>query len=123
MRRLVQRRPAGDVGCGHRRPADRVVAAALPRRVDADAGGDQVDVGAEVREVGEGVVHVGAAGRGAEPSGVAVEVRKGGDGHDLVVGGGDVVLGVVGLVAGRYGVGHAGSHRAADGLVHAAVVA
>src|SRR5664279_5712386 len=59
----VERCSTCDVGAGHRGTRDGVVSAALPRRVDADAGGDQVDVGSIVGEVRERVVHVAAAGR------------------------------------------------------------
>ena len=46
------------MGRRHRRAADGVVAAVLPCGEDADTGGDEVDVGAVVAEVGERVVDV-----------------------------------------------------------------
>src|SRR5215216_5724392 len=63
VRGLVERGTAGNVWGGHRRAGDRVVPLALPGRQDAHAGRDDVDVGTEVREIGERVILVGAAGR------------------------------------------------------------
>ena len=59
-----------------------------------------------VAEIGQGVVHVGAAGRGGASARQAVEIRQGADHQDIVEAGRAVVIGVVVLIAGGNGEGH-----------------
>src|SRR3712207_43717 len=108
---------------GHRGAADGVIAAALPGRVDADAGGDNVNVSPIVREVSEGVVYIGAARGASTPACLPVEVSQRRDRDHFGVGGWHEGIGIAGTVARCYDVGYPCVHRVADCLAQRATTA
>src|SRR5215210_4673723 len=78
----VERGHAGDVGRGHRRPADGVrgAVAAVPRRGDAEAGSEEVDAVPVIGPGGLVVARIGGAdGDGARRAGRRVLARVLGD--------------------------------------------
>ena len=124
--RLVEGHGPGDRRGRHGRARHVGVAGPRDRRIDALAGGHDVDVRAVIAEVGERVVLVVTAPREAavatEPARPAIRIGQGRDRDDLVVARRDVVTRVVAVVGGRRDHRDPTGHDPADGLVQRVVV-